>query len=108
MTDLDPPTVDRDGSLSAERPAASWGPALTALWWAGRGDWERAHALVQADEHGADAAWVHAYLHRQEGDIANARYWYARAGQPVPTISVDAERVAIVDALQARGKTKAS
>ncbi len=61
-------------SLSASHPPAGLPPALEALWWAGKGVWERAHALVQ-DEPGAEAAWVHAYLHRVEGDLANAGYW---------------------------------
>jgi hypothetical protein len=53
-------------------------PALLALWWAGRGDWERAHTTAMSDD-GADCAWVHAYLHRVEGDPDNAGYWYRRA-----------------------------
>ena len=55
---------------------------LQALWQDGRGEWEAAHHTVQDDETPA-GAWVHAYLHRKEGDQSNARYWYARAGQPV-------------------------
>jgi hypothetical protein len=54
---------------------------LQALWYAQRGDWQRAHQIVQ-DEDDADSAWVHAYLHRQEGDLDNARYWYRRSGKP--------------------------
>ncbi len=56
-------------------------PLLRALWHDAKGDWERAHALAQDDE-GPSGAWVHAYLHRKEGDAGNARYWYRRAGQP--------------------------
>ena len=59
-------------------------PALAALWHAHRGDWDRAHVLVQ-DAQGADAAWVHAHLHRLEGDEGNAGYWYHRAGRAVAT-----------------------
>ncbi|MDE1175998.1 MAG: hypothetical protein PW789_05260 [Edaphobacter sp.] len=55
---------------------------LLALWWDGQGDWERAHTIAQ-DVPGQDGAWVHAYLHRKEGDLGNASYWYSRAGQPV-------------------------
>lgn len=62
------------------------GPLL-ALWWDGRGDWERAHEVAQevddVDGAGTDGAWVHAYLHRKEGDVGNAAYWYRRAGRPV-------------------------
>jgi hypothetical protein len=53
---------------------------LEALRADASGDWEQAHRFVQDDD-GADAAWVHAYLHRKEGDLSNARYWYARAGR---------------------------
>jgi hypothetical protein len=55
-------------------------PPLRALWHDGRGDWDAAHRIAQEDD-SRDAAWVHAYLHRKEGDISNARYWYARAGR---------------------------
>lgn len=54
---------------------------LTALWLDFHGKWEAAHRLVQDDE-SREAAWVHAYLHRKEGDISNAGYWYARSGKP--------------------------
>jgi hypothetical protein len=63
------------------------GHALEALWHDGRGDWDRAHACAQEDD-GPDGAWVHAYLHRKEGDPANAAYWYRRAGRPVPPAEV--------------------
>jgi hypothetical protein len=76
-------------SISGSAPAPTVAP-LAALWWAAKGDWARAHALVQ-DEAGVDATWVHAYLHRVEGDAGNAGYWYRRAGRPVATGSVEAE-----------------
>ena len=56
-------------------------PPLRALWHDGRGDWNAAHRIAQEDD-SPDAAWVHAYLHRKEGDTSNARYWYARAKKP--------------------------
>jgi hypothetical protein len=56
---------------------------LLALWHDGRGDWDEAHAAAQSDP-GPAGAWVHAYLHRKEGDVGNAGYWYRRAGKPVP------------------------
>lgn len=56
--------------------------AAQALWWDGQGDWARAHVCAQEQDDAAGAA-VHAYLHRKEGDLANARYWYSRAGRPV-------------------------
>jgi hypothetical protein len=60
------------GSLAAtEPPAASLAPALAGLWWDAKGDWTRAHESAQQDE-GVEGAWVHAYLHRKEGDQGNA------------------------------------
>jgi hypothetical protein len=64
-------------------PPAEASGALQALWHDARGDWESAHASAQADT-GRDGAWVHAYLHRKEGDLGNAGYWYARARRPLP------------------------
>ena len=54
--------------------------ALTGLWWDAKGDWKRAHESAQQDE-GPAGSWVHAYLHRKEGDLSNAEYWYSRAGK---------------------------
>jgi len=68
-------------SQSKAGPPASLSVALTALWWAGKDDWDKAHKIVM-DEGGEDCAWVHAYLHRVEGDLDNARYWYRQAGKP--------------------------
>ena len=73
---------------------------LQALWWAAKGEWDRAHKLVQDDD-SAEAAWVHAYLHRAEGDLDNAGYWYARSRRPPGTGALDAEWDAIVTALVA-------
>jgi hypothetical protein len=86
--------------LAAAAPPAGASPALSALWHEAHGDWARAHACAQEDG-GAAGSWVHAYLHRREGDDANARYWYARAGRPPPpaTVTLDAERGAIGRAL---------
>ncbi len=74
---------------------------LRAIWFGLRGDWAAAHEIVQADD-GADAAWIHAWLHRIEGDLGNAGYWYRRAGKPVARESTDAEGEAIARALAAR------
>jgi hypothetical protein len=62
------------------------------------GDWDGAHGVVQ-DDPSPEAAWVHAHLHRVEGDLGNARYWYARAGRPEATGSLDEERDEIARAL---------
>lgn len=79
---------------------AGLAPALAALAADARGDWDEAHRLAQAvdDEAGA---WVHAYLHRKEGDLGNAAYWYRRAGQPVATDGLDVEWEQILAALLA-------
>jgi hypothetical protein len=83
-------------TLSADAaPAVE--PALVALWHDARGDWERAHTVAQ-DIEGATGAWVHAYLHRKEGDLSNAAYWYERADQPVATDSLADEWGRIVAA----------
>ena len=87
-------------SLARSAPPAELAPPLAALWWAAKGDWNRAHKLAQDDE-GGNAAWVHAYLHRVEGDLPNARYWYGAAGKPAAAGALDAEWTAIVTALLA-------
>ncbi|MEO8631449.1 MAG: hypothetical protein ABI612_25640, partial [Betaproteobacteria bacterium] len=61
-------------------------------------DWKRAHEIVQ-EESDVDSAWVHAYLHRQEGDLSNAGYWYRRAGKSKHAGSLDDELRAIAVAL---------
>lgn len=73
-------------------------PWLAALWYDAKGDWKNAHDLVNdlSDER---SAWVHAYLHRKEGDTGNAGYWYRRAGKPIPSISLDNEWVDLVKSL---------
>ena len=73
-------------------------PALAALWRDARGEWDAAHDLAQADE-GGPGDWVHAYLHRKEGDAGNAAYWYARARRPVCRLSLDEEWAEIAAAL---------
>ncbi len=71
-------------------PPAGLSLPLQALWHDARGDWEAAHGCAQ-DDHGRDGSWVHAYLHRKEGDLGNAGYWYARAGRQAPARSVTLE-----------------
>ncbi|MBM3820509.1 MAG: hypothetical protein FJW14_16030 [Acidimicrobiia bacterium] len=82
-------------SLSATAPPRGISPLLTALWHERKGDWTRAHEIAQ-DIDTRDAAWVHAYLHRREGDLPNAAYWYRHAGKPVETGSMEEEWRAIV------------
>ena len=90
--------ADFKASLSGAAPAPDLDPPLAALWWAAKGGWDAAHKLVQ-DEATADAAWVHAYLHRLEGDLGNAGYWYRRAGKPVAAGALEPEWEGIVSAL---------
>ncbi len=90
--------ADFYSSLSDDTPAPGLEPALVALWWAAKGNWEGAHQIVQT-ESDVSSAWVHAYLHRVEGDPGNAGYWYRQAGQPVAKGSLDTEWERIVSAL---------
>src|SRR5580658_2716031 len=82
-------------SLTATAPPPGLTHALAGLWWDAKGDWTRAHESAQQDE-GKNGSWVHAYLHRKEGDQSNTAYWYSRAGKPVCREPLDAEWVSIV------------
>jgi hypothetical protein len=94
--------ADFKASLSDAAPAPELSPPLAALWWAGKGKWDAAHRIAQ--DHGdKDSAWVHAYLHRVEGDLGNAGYWYRQAGRPVATGSLEAEWDGIVAELLGGG-----
>jgi len=88
-------------SLSAGAPPDNLPHALQALWYDAKGDWDAAHNHAQAQDD-QTGAWVHAFLHRKEGDLANAGYWYRRAGQPVASGSLDDEWTAIAEALLAQ------
>jgi hypothetical protein len=85
-------------TLAEDAPRDALSPPLTALWWAKKGAWDKAHRIVM-DETGADAAWVHAYLHRVEGDLGNAGYWYRQAGKPVAAGDLGSEWTAVVAVL---------
>jgi hypothetical protein len=85
-------------SLEQPSPPAGLSPLMEALWHAAKGNWETAHKIAQNDG-GAEGAWVHAYLHRVEGDESNAGYWYTRAGKPHCRDSLDAEWAEIARAL---------
>jgi hypothetical protein len=88
-------------TLSQANPPAGVAPAVAALWWAGKGDWDKAHKLVMDDD-GKDCAWVHAYLHRMEGDVENAAYWYRQSRKPAANGPLQAEWNAIASELLAR------
>lgn len=84
-----------EASLTLDAPDAKLSPVLKSLWHDAKGDWKKAHDLVDQLP-GTDAAWVHAYLHRKEGDIWNADYWYAKAKKTRPAISLEAEWESLV------------
>ncbi len=85
-------------SLNDTVPPAGLTPAVQALWYDARGDWPAAHDCLQSDDT-RSGAWVHAYLHRKEGDASNAAYWYRRAAQPVAAGSLETEWDVIAGAL---------
>ncbi len=83
----------------SEAEIAGLSVPLRALWHAAQGNWDTAHRLVQ-DDPSSECAWVHAYLHRFEGDIGNAHYWYHQAGKkPAANLSLDQELDQLIDAL---------
>ena len=85
-------------TLSSSTPPAGLPATILALWHDARGDWESAHRVAQdiEDENGA---WIHAYLHRKEGDLGNAGYWYRQAGRPMSSASLEQEWAEIAAAL---------
>jgi hypothetical protein len=85
-------------SVALGAPAQNLTPALTALWWAQKGEWDKAHELIMNEANG-EGAWVHAYLHRLEGDLGNARYWYRQAGRQMPAGPLDREWDTIAEEL---------
>ncbi len=93
---------DVERSLAADAPPPGLHPLLQALWWDRKGDWSRAHDAVSHDE-SRDASRIHAYLHRQEGDLGNAGYWYRRAGESLATDTLDGEWRRLANGLLAGG-----
>jgi hypothetical protein len=91
-------------SLAGADPPQVLSAPLRALWLDGKGDWDGAHETV-SDPDTADGARVHAYLHRKEGDLSNARYWYGRAGAAPFTGSLDEQWESVARALLATGST---
>jgi hypothetical protein len=85
-------------SLAQAAPPGGLSTALTALWWAGKNEWDKAHDLAMSED-GPESAWVHAYLHRVEGDPDNARYWYRQAQRPPARGELATEWAAIAAAL---------
>jgi hypothetical protein len=85
-------------SLTDHMPVNGLSYALAGLWWDAKGDWQKAHESAQQDE-GPASAWVHAYLHRKEGDFSNAAYWYRRAGRSPSQSSLEEEWLEIARSL---------
>lgn len=88
---------DFKNSLHQDDPPKVGNSLLRALWHDAKGDWDRAHDIAQ-DVNSSDGAWVHAYLHRVEGDEWNANYWYRRAGRTMPDLSLKEEWAQLVQA----------
>ena len=87
-------------SIAQQSPPRSLAPPVEALWWAAKGEWDKAHKIVMNDD-SREAAWVHDYLHRVEGDLPNAGYWYRTAGKPVCRETLEAEWSSVAAALLA-------
>jgi hypothetical protein len=85
-------------SITAGEPPAGLNAYALSLWYDAKGDWEKAHTIIQ-DIEDSTAAWIHAYLHRKEGDTGNAGYWYRRAGKNMPVCSLAREWELIVKAV---------
>jgi len=81
---------DLKESLSSTQPPANLSEYIKALWYDANGNWDKAHKLIQ-DINDTNASWIHAYLHRKEGDISNADYWYSKAGKNRPSVSLNTE-----------------
>jgi len=92
---------DFKNSLSGATPPQQLNSLLQALWYEGKGDWQAAHNIAQ-DIHSNDGSWIHAYLHRVEGDLGNASYWYSRANRKMPSATLKEEWRAIAEELLAR------
>ena len=91
-------TPELKESLALDAPPVELTPPLQGLWWEAKGDWDRGHRIVQ--QYGdRDAAWVHAYLHRKEGDLWNAGYWYSRADRSQASGGLAEEWASLVEAL---------
>src|ERR1700739_3481566 len=91
-------------SVTRSGPPAGLAPPLAALWWAAKGDWDKAHGIVMKQD-SREAAWVHAYLHRVEGDLDNAGYWYRQARRAAATGTLPEEWDAIATALLGEAQT---
>lgn len=78
-------------SINDPSPPIGINPLLRSLWYDAKGDWNKAHEIVQ-DISSKAASWIHGYLHRKEGDLINAEYWYMKAEHNIPEIEMDLEK----------------
>ena len=85
-----------NATLSQQSAPSSWPEALRAMWFDAKGDWESSHDIAQ-DLHNTNGSWIHAYLHRKEGDKFNAGYCYRMAGKKFPSINLEVEQRQLVD-----------
>ena len=92
-------------SFAAAAPPAGLSHAVEALWWDAKGDWAKAHHCAQQQEGDAEGCWVHAYLHRKEGDLSNAGYWYRRAERPPASTTLEEEWETIARSLVGTGRS---
>lgn len=83
-------------TLDNSKPSLDWPETLRALWWDAKGNWNASHHIAQ-DIPNEIGNWIHAYLHRKEGDEFNARYWYRRANRTFPKKSLEEEHRELVE-----------
>ena len=90
-------------SLAENKLPDNLNPALQSLWYDGKDNWDMSHDIAQ-EIHDNNGSWIHAYLHRKEGDLSNARYWYSMAGKSMPGVSLKEEWEGMVKEMLARGQ----
>ncbi|WP_298790285.1 hypothetical protein [uncultured Allomuricauda sp.] len=83
-------------TLNSSEPPAAWSLALQSLWWDAKGNWDASHNIAQ-DMNSTMGNWIHAYLHRKEGDDWNAGYWYRQAGRSFPESTFEEELQELVE-----------
>lgn len=88
--------TDFQNTLEFNFPQNDWPEALKSLWYEARGDWEASHNIAQ-DIHSELGSWIHAYLHRKEGDEWNSKYWYRQANRPFSKLTLDEEFKELVE-----------
>lgn len=88
--------IEFKSSLSESVAPQGLSVELESLWYDGKGDWNQSHEVIQ-DINSKNAAWIHAYLHRKEGDVGNAQYWYSRAGKMMPKVGLEEEWKLLVE-----------